>query len=33
MVEYHLRLEGIDTPDKDFSVTQEQLREIVGWLK
>jgi sialic acid synthase SpsE len=33
MVEYHLRLQDVDTPDKDFSVTEQQLREIVGWLK
>src|SRR5882672_935189 len=26
MVEYHLRLEGVDTPDKSFSLTEAQLR-------
>src|SRR5882672_10472242 len=29
MVEYHLRLEGVDTPDKSFSLTEEQLRTNV----
>jgi sialic acid synthase SpsE len=33
MVEFHLRLEDVDTPDKDFSVTADELRTIVGWLK
>lgn len=33
MVEYHLRLQDVDTPDKAFSVTAQQLRQIVGWLK
>lgn len=29
MVEYHLRLEDVDTPDKDFSLTPSELREII----
>jgi hypothetical protein len=33
MVEYHLRLEDVETPDKAFSVTAGELREIAGWIK
>jgi N-acetylneuraminate synthase len=33
MVEYHLRLPDVTTPDSDFSITPDELREIVGWLK
>jgi sialic acid synthase SpsE len=33
MVEYHLRLPDVTTPDCDFSITPDELREIVGWLK
>lgn len=33
IVEYHLRLEGVDTPDKDFSLTEEQLRTNVQFIR
>lgn len=29
MIEYHLKLEGVETPDSAFSLTMEQLRGIV----
>jgi sialic acid synthase SpsE len=33
MVEYHLKLDGIETPDSAFSLTQEQLRTNVQLIR
>lgn len=33
MVEFHLKLEGVETPDSAFSVTADELHDIIGWLK
>lgn len=33
MVEYHLKLEGVETPDSAFSITMEELSEIVDQLR
>lgn len=33
MVEYHLRLEDVETPDKDFSLTPLELREMVEQIR
>jgi sialic acid synthase SpsE len=29
MVEWHLRLPGVDTPDRDFSLTPDEMRELI----
>jgi sialic acid synthase SpsE len=33
MVEYHLKLPGVETPDSEFSLTPDQLKQVVGWIK
>ena len=33
MVEYHLKLEDVETPDSDFSLTPEELRELIEDIK
>jgi len=33
MVEYHLKLPDVETPDSDFSLTPEQFRQVVGWIR
>lgn len=33
MVEYHLKLEGVDTPDKDFSLVEVELRDAATLIR
>ena len=33
MVEYHLKLDDVETPDGAFSLTPQELRQIVGWIR